>query len=86
MAKRKYSVEEIDTMRGFVTHLFPWGVSYRPEVRAREVEERLRTHMLNGTTPGELEAAAREHFEREHQRQQEYQRAMTQFREAEESA
>ena len=50
---RKYSVAEIDRMRNAVYGLYP--ESYWP--KAPEVEDRLRTYMLNGTTPEELEAS-----------------------------
>lgn len=50
--QRKYSVPEIDRMRMAIYGLYPesnW-------TKAPEVEDRLRTYMLNGTTPDELEA------------------------------
>lgn len=57
MPERKYSVAEIDRMRDAVhTLCTPVGVGHRPV----EVEERLRTYMLNGTDPEELEDAASE--------------------------
>jgi hypothetical protein len=66
MGKRKYSVEEIDAMRGSVRCMFPSGVSYRREERTKEIEERLRTYMVNGTTPEELSAAAQDFQKREY--------------------
>jgi hypothetical protein len=53
---RKYSVQEIDQMRAAIDRGF-----YRPcdDMKAAAlVEDRLRTHMLNGTEPNELERAA----------------------------
>lgn len=69
MAK-KYSLAEIDQMRGHVARLFAgkrrWtamadGGFYAPappEVSPGQVEDRLRTYMANGTTLLELQAAA----------------------------
>lgn len=51
MAERKYSVAEIDQMRWWVTMM------YRGPINPTLIEERLRTYMLNGTTPKELEEA-----------------------------
>jgi len=55
MSERKYSVSEIDRMRKAIEWSFPTGVSYDAVDRAAEIEERLRTYMLNGTDPKELE-------------------------------
>ena len=62
---RKYSVAEIDEMRRYVGALYPCGVSYRAHDRAADVEDRLRTHMQNGTEPSELAVAVEKHFEKE---------------------
>lgn len=77
--RRKYSLEEIDRMREALRDLFPtvWRVGaggiavvadYRPDgtVYSRNtdsLEDALRTYMLNGTTPEELEAKVREREE-----------------------
>lgn len=54
----KYSVQEIDAMRRDIAM---WGFlgsdSYYPEQRAKEIEDRLRTYMQNGTTVDELRTA-----------------------------
>jgi hypothetical protein len=61
----KYSVDEIDRMRETVRRLLtPKGgglYSYNPEQRTKEIEERLRTYMLNGTEPSELEKSAEDY-------------------------
>jgi len=64
MTERKYSVSEIDKMREAILRLYPLGVPYRANERAADAENRLRTHMQNGTGPEELERAAREHVEK----------------------
>jgi len=67
MTERKYSVAEIDRMRAALKIINP--LSYRLPIDQRDldvrerhhelmVEEWLRTHMLNGTGPEELEEAA----------------------------
>lgn len=59
MTQRKYSVAEIDAMRAAI------GNSIRRPVDERVIEERLRTHMLNGTEPEELQRAADDFFDKE---------------------
>ncbi len=49
----KYSVEEIDEMRESVASMLQ-----RKRIPYSNIEERLRTYMLNGTTPDELLVAA----------------------------
>lgn len=69
--QRKYSLDEIDRMREAVRALNPIGgpVFYGPDgpspparlaldSNARTVEDRLRTYMLGGVGPEELEAKA----------------------------
>jgi len=56
MSDRKYSVAEIDRMREDIGRMFPLGVAYDPDWRARQIEDKLRTYMLNGTDPDELAA------------------------------
>ena len=58
--QRKYSVGEIDRMRTLIGCLYWPGISYDPGQRSAEIEDRLRTYMLNGTDPSELEAAAKD--------------------------
>jgi hypothetical protein len=70
--QRKYSVAEIDEMRAAVAGM--WSMPADETLKMRLVEERLRTYMLNGTEPSELEEAARlfrEKWTREFWRQQE---------------
>lgn len=55
----KYSVDEIDRMREAIRRSYPLGVAYYKKERDADIENRLRTYMLNGTTPGELEEALR---------------------------
>jgi hypothetical protein len=51
--RRKYSVSEIDRMRAALSDCNSvW--------KARDLEDRLRTYMLNGTDPEELEARGAE--------------------------
>lgn len=76
--EKKYSVAEIDRMRTLVRHLIDAqsthavsrgcavGQSYRQTDRIREIEERLRTYMLNGTDPDEIDAAVKAEAERLH--------------------
>lgn len=52
MAERKYSVTEIDQMRFAMVRM------YLGPDNPTLIEERLRTYMLNGTEPDELEEAA----------------------------
>lgn len=54
MTQRKYSLAEIDRMRSVI------GSQVGPFRNDGAVEERLRTYMLNGTDPLELEIADRE--------------------------
>lgn len=68
MAERRYTVAEIDRMRIAVEQLFPMDIAYDRAVRAKQAEERLRTYMLNGTEPEELEQHAKEARERRDQR------------------
>ena len=64
MPERKYSVSEIDQMRGFIEALtLEYGVGYQREQLEAQVEDRLRTYMLNGTEPVELEQAALRKYE-----------------------
>lgn len=63
---RKYSLDEIDRMR-MAVH----DISGGNGVSLSLVEERLRTYMLNGTSPEELETAARQHNDPVMRRQKE---------------
>jgi hypothetical protein len=60
--QRKYTVAEIDNMRRWFSHSYPSRETYDVKERADEIERRLRTYMLNGTDPAELEQMARECF------------------------
>jgi hypothetical protein len=71
MAERKYSVAEIDRMRGALVSMCSSD---------RDAEDRLRTYMLNGTEPEELEGAANEHSELMCQRQREEVEMMRELR------
>lgn len=53
MEQRKYSVAEIDRMRELINFSFTGQL---PRNLEEIVEHRLRTYMLNGTEPAELEA------------------------------
>jgi hypothetical protein len=53
---RKYSTSEIHSMRVALNLIVPWRDSR--QVRIIEIEEQLRTYMLNGTSPEELEREA----------------------------
>ena len=50
---RKYSVSEIERMRNAVRLMIPDRLD--AALRVIEIEERLRTYMINGTEPEELE-------------------------------
>lgn len=67
---RKYSVDEINAMRRSLRAAYPSGVAYYEKERSAEVEDRLRTHMQNGTEPSELEEAANKHFREEAEAQE----------------
>jgi hypothetical protein len=58
MAERKYSVSEIDRMRRAITEVV-WDQHWSPKTQAPVIEDRLRTYMLNGTEPEELEALSK---------------------------
>jgi hypothetical protein len=55
MPERRYTVAEIDEMRRWVGGLTT-TIGLSEDARARVIEDRLRTYMLNGTTPAELHA------------------------------
>jgi hypothetical protein len=56
LSDKKYTVEEIDQMRGSLRIL----IGYFDERAIKRVEDELRTYMLNGTRPQELERRAME--------------------------
>jgi hypothetical protein len=60
MSDRQYSVDEIARMRKAVSMLLhPVALSaYRGPSKIAEIEDQLRTYMLNGTDPEELEELA----------------------------
>ena len=63
---RKYSVEEIDRMRRAISRgRFFGDGAYRPAERTEQIESLLRTYMLNGTTPLELEAERQKQLQAE---------------------
>lgn len=56
----RYTVEEIDQMREYIRHIINWvnnGYCSGSEAASRkqQIEDRLRTYMLNGTSVAELE-------------------------------
>lgn len=55
----KYSVDEIDRMRDALTRRygFKWPWVGAAEPYSRDVEDKLRTYMIGGVTPEELEAS-----------------------------
>lgn len=55
MSERKYSISELDRMRRALRWLKPYRSE---ETTPLLIEDRLRTYMLNGTDPEELEQAA----------------------------
>lgn len=69
MPERKYSIAEIDRMRSLIRRQFPsdvWesGMNFSaPRLISLDysatVEDQLRTYMINGTEPDELEALPR---------------------------
>lgn len=59
MNDRRYTVEEIDRMRAVLRWLVAGKKYYlagAPDWIAPQAEDQLRTHMLNGTRPEELES------------------------------
>lgn len=72
---RKYSLAEIDTMRRDTEWSYPSGVSYYAAERAAEVERKLRTYMMAGVEPAELEGKRMEAQERD-RRSAEWEREM----------
>lgn len=55
MTDRKYTLAEIDRMRNAINWMYPDGVAFYQDERARETEERLRTYMAAGIEPEDLE-------------------------------
>lgn len=76
--QRKYSIEEIDSMREAIRRRIGYNDnnSYRESERAAKVEDELRTHMLNGTSAEDLADAAQKardaYFERQRAQQEHY--------------
>lgn len=64
--QRKYSVTEIDEMRLSIAHIYYFGETYDGRERTADIENRLRTYMLNGTDPEELKAVAEENIKSYH--------------------
>jgi hypothetical protein len=61
MPERKYSVSEIDQMRKAVKAIYGSGIGNCTQAECCQmIEEHLRTYMLNGTDPEELEREAAE--------------------------
>jgi hypothetical protein len=56
--RRTYTVAEIDRMRTAIQWTYPPGVAYMAVERLVWVEERLRTYIMAGIDPLELEAHA----------------------------
>ncbi len=63
MPDRKYSVAEIDRMRKVlwkrVSNSIFTNPNYDPYKLGHSIEDELRTYMLNGTDPDELESSER---------------------------
>ena len=60
--ERKYSVSEIDRMRESVTLLLGINPYFLNEQLDRKVENRLRTYLVAGASPKDLDAEARAAF------------------------
>lgn len=59
--QRKYSIAEIDALRKAISERLSYREgSYKPSERAAEIEDMLRTHMLNGTSLEEMQSAVQE--------------------------
>lgn len=60
MSERKYSVKEIDMMRGYVRYMLhpPAMMPFRQEEVDARVENALRTYIAAGISPEELEEEA----------------------------
>ncbi len=63
MTLRKYSIEEIDSMRASLNDLAAplHGGLYTP-IESTVIEDRLRTYMANGTDPDELTKKCHDRF------------------------
>lgn len=57
MSDRKYSLEEIDRIRAAI----PWANPYE-RLSMPDIEAAVRTHMINGCEPMEIEKRAHEIF------------------------
>ncbi len=92
MTARKYSIDEIDAMRKTLTHYgSPEGMycNYIHEngtacysissLTSDEVENRLRTYMLAGTDPDELELVLRARYEQARERAADARRTIQKF-------
>jgi hypothetical protein len=85
-SERRYTISEIDEMRESLSRMYPVGASYKSAEREAQTEDRLRTHMQNGTDPDELKAASKDYCEKEIRRFQEWRRICEQQRVAMERA
>jgi hypothetical protein len=66
MAERRYTVAEIDRMRSALRLIIirP-NTNYYPDEMERKIEDQLRTYMLNGTDPEELDRLRDEQLRRD---------------------
>ena len=58
--QHKYSIDEIDRLRKALHTYLVTGLFYYTNEMEQTVELQLRTHMLNGTTPEDMEEKAKE--------------------------
>ncbi len=62
MTEKKYSIVEINRMRIALCWInTPFNSGYYAEELDRKIEDQLRTHIQNGTSPEELEKASQEY-------------------------
>jgi len=82
--KKKYSISDIDRMRNALRYLkIENMVPYYEEELAAAVEDQLRTHMMNGTDPHELEQAIQKKRQLEHEWEREREERMRRISEPE---
>jgi hypothetical protein len=70
MSERKYSVQEIERMRSALRWIItPVNQCFYPDEINKQIENQLRTYMLAGTEPNELERRLDEKMQLEQEMQ-----------------
>jgi hypothetical protein len=88
MAKRRYTVDEIDRMREAIKTILTAGLggSCNPDEVDKQAERQLRTHLLAGTPLKEIEEKARIEEDGWRKRWSAHQKKMTELQQAEKPA